>query len=170
MNQDNVKRGQYNRARQTYRGTDVVRATWIDRPDVRRWLRQNLFTGRVLNFPCGRSGIGDVTADIDPSNDPDIVADLLDYPHNFGPFDTVYCDPPFSFYRQESHNWIKALWDITAERLILKTKNSAVYIPPADKSWYVAEPRQGTAGYAVKLYQVFDRLDESLERFRGGSE
>lgn len=147
-----------------YKGSDHIRAEWIDPNDIRRSLKEDLFIGETLNFPCGYSDLGDYRVDIDPDVDPDQTGDLLDYPHDLPRFDTVYSDPPYRFYHQESHEWIYALWELARERLVLQSPLCAVHIP-ADKEWHIYESRPGSAGNRVIAFQVFDRPDRRLDEF-----
>jgi len=153
-----------------WEGSDQYTASWMDHDDVRRWLKEELFVGSVLNFPCGYSDLGDLRIDQDPDVDPDHVLDLEDAPWDLPRFDTVYCDPPYGMYDTTSRDWVKALWDLARERLILQTPLHAIHLPSALKSWYIAESKPGSSGNRVTAFQVFDRPDAELGDFGIGDE
>lgn len=145
----------------------MYRAEWGDPVDVQRWLDQKLFRGETLVFPSGQVGVGDVTADIDQSVNPDVMADLhnpLDYFEEQS-FDTVYCDPPYSFYSEPHEEWLRPLWRIPRESLILQTPRQRVELPRSEKEWHVAEPNPGSPQTNVWLFQVFNRFDARLHDY-----
>lgn len=149
-----------------YQGSHKWKPEWADPVDVQRWLERELFVGETLNFPCGQSQVGDVRADIDPDNDPDVIADLLEPLEAFSTreFDTVYCDPPFSLYGyRDGVFWPKELYQIADKRLILQTPKNRVVLSGAEKQWRICEPKPGSPSTGVMLFQVFDRPDSSLE-------
>lgn len=139
---------------------NVYRSDWGDPVGVKRWLRDHMFKGEVLNFPCGGSEIGDVRADLDREHDPDLVADLHNLPFQEQSFDTVYCDPPYHFYGGEQYYFINPLWDLCRERLIFQTNKVTIRVKGADKSIYTLE----TKGHnpTLLIFQVFDRPDTKL--------
>lgn len=141
-------------------------ADWTDSADLRQFLRDRLFVGDVLNFPCGNSALGDVRADCNPAVDPDIVADLYNHPFDEQSFDTVYCDPPYSFYGGEQFKFVNPLWDIARKRLIFQSNPVRIHLKHSEKDWYVNEAVN--QGKAVILLQVFTRTDRSLDDFNGG--
>jgi len=141
-------------------------ATWSDNPDMKQWLRDEVLTGRVLNFPSGTSDLGDVQADRDPSTNPDVVADLYNHPFDEQSFDTVYCDPPYSFYGGEQFKFVNPLWDIARERLVFQTNRVRIHLKHSKKRWFVNEAAK--CGKAVVLFQVFDRPDRALTDYSGG--
>jgi hypothetical protein len=148
----------------TYNGSETYRPGWSDPVDVQRWISDELCTGRTLVFPSGRSSIGDVHADVDETLEPDIVADLHEPLSTFEEqsFDTVYCDPPYSFYAEPHDSWLRPLWRVARERLILQTPRQRVELPRSRTEWYVAEPNAGSPQTNVWLFQVFDRVDRKL--------
>lgn len=151
----------------TYNGSLKYRPGWSDPVDVQRWINDELCVGETLVFPSGRSTIGDVHADIDSELDPDVVADLREPLEAFGEqeFDTVYCDPPYSFYSEPHEDWLRPLWRVARERLILQTPRQRVQIPHSEKDWCVIEPEAGSPQTNVWLFQVFDRVDGTLEEW-----
>jgi len=93
----------------------VFKAAWPWPKSVETWLR-TMVIGSCLNLCCGNSQIG-FRADIRREVNPDIVLDARWPPFRPGSFDTVICDPPFSWYK--SFSWILRLKDIARKRLIL---------------------------------------------------
>ncbi len=152
----------------TYNGSETYRAHWNDPVDVQRWLHDELFLGETLAFPGGRFTTADVTADIDNSLEPDVIADLHNPLSVFSEqqFETVYCDPPYSFYSEPHENWLRPLWRVATERLILQTPRKRVDIPRSEKRWYIAEPNEGSPQTNVWLFQVFDRVNNSLQDYK----
>jgi hypothetical protein len=148
----------------TYNGSEKYRAGWADPQDVQRWVYDELCIGETLVFPKGQATIGDTTADIDGELGPDIIADLMNPLSTFSEqsFDTVYCDPPYKFYSEPHEDWLRPLWRVARERLVLQTPRQRVTLPYADKDWYVAEPNAGSPQTNVWLFQVFDRVDGNL--------
>jgi len=148
----------------TYNGSTTYRPGWNDPQDVQRWIADELCKGETLVFPSGRTTIGDVRADVDADLDPDVVADLHKPLETFDEqsFDTVYCDPPYSFYSEPHEDWLFPLWKVARERLVLQTPRQRVQVPRSEKSWRVAEPNAGSPQTNVWLFQVFDRVDASL--------
>lgn len=140
---------------------DQYRAEWADATDTARWLRDELFIGETLAFPGGTFPYADVTADLDPALEPDIVADLKQPPFARRSFDTVYVDPPFGLWG--SGGWIHDLWRAARERLICQTGLQKVTIPNHRPTFYVSRP--AGPGLSIKLFQVFDRRDRRLEEF-----
>lgn len=151
----------------TYNGSEKYRPGWSDPVDVQRWIHDELCKGETLVFPSGRSTIGGVQADVDPDLDPDIVADLHNPLEVFDEqsFDTVYCDPPYSFYSEPHTDWLRPLWRVARERLILQTPRQRVGIPHSKKDWFVVEPKPGSPQTNVWLFQVFDRVDGQLSEW-----
>jgi hypothetical protein len=150
-----------------YHGSETYKPGWGDPVDVQRWVIEELAVGETLVFPKGEAVIGDVTADIDKSLDPDVVADLKNPLSEFDEqsFDTVYCDPPYSFYSDPHSEWLHPLWSIARERLILQTPRQRVQIPHSEKEWRIAEPRPGSPQTNVWLFQVFKRTNLSLDGY-----
>lgn len=117
--------------------------------------------GRTLNFPCGMSNIGDVRADLDKTVKPDVIADLYKSKEYFKKreFDTVLCDPPYSFYSKRK--WIAQLSDIAAKRLIFSTPTINIILPKRiwKKTYYIIE---NNSPWFIRVIQVFDRLNKEL--------
>lgn len=147
---------------QTIGNTDVYRPEWADSEEITRWLEREMFEGSVLNFPSGTSRVGDVRADVDPSVDPDIVADINAPPFEDDSFDTVYCDPPYSYHAFDKNQFVLNLWDIARDRLILQTTTQRYQLPNGTREIFLAE-RRGTMVFQV--FQVFNRTNSRLDEF-----
>lgn len=127
---------------------------------------EKMFIGRTLCFPCGISKIGDVRVDLCEDVKPDVVADLLDFHGKFDKlgFDTVFCDPPFSFYTDNNIGW-KWIYNVTTlarQRVIFKTPKIKVPLKRSLwKKFYVIIEDSG--GRSFQFLQVFDRIVKPLE-------
>jgi 16S rRNA G966 N2-methylase RsmD len=151
-----------------YHGSNKWRASWADPPDVKAWLDRELMEGYTANICCGKSYIGDVRVDVDPENDPDVIADVHNLPFADCTFDTVYVDPPFSLYGYQDGYWPREAWRITRKRLILTCPLKRVNLPrAANKAWWVIEPKAGSPVMSPSTMQVFERPD-GLEVFTDG--
>lgn len=142
----------------------VYRPVWRDHHDVDTWLQRDMFVGETLNFPCGDSNIGDVLADADADNNPDVVADLWNLPFEENSFDTVYCDPPYHFYGGEQYHFVHPLWDIARERLIFQTNKVGIRLSKARKDFYILEKPHNPS---VLIFQVFDQPNRPLTEYQG---
>jgi len=136
------------------------RPEWTDGEPVRKVVRQEL-EGTVLNFPAGRSPIGDVRADVDESVNPDVMADLEQNPFGRNSFDTVYCDPPYGMYWNDQ-SFIRDLWNVAREKLILQTPSVRVHIPETHKEYILIEPKPGSSQRFVKMLQIITPANGSL--------
>ncbi len=102
---------------------DVYQTNWSWGRNMDNHLKDfanNLYT---LNFPCGKSTLGDVRADILPSLKPDIVCDLRHSPFRPGVFECVVCDPPFSLFNR--FFWLIKLKDCCSKYFLLSTPKLA---------------------------------------------
>jgi len=147
---------------QTIGQTDFYQPNWADSQDTSRWLKRELFTGEVLNFPCGKSTLGDVRADIDPSVNPDVIADIQDNPFDDGSFDTVYCDPPYSMHAFDKVQWAVDMWDLAQERLILQTTTESYRFRNATRDVYFADKRHARC---FQVFQVFERTNGDIASY-----
>jgi len=143
----------------TIGNTEFYKPNWSDSDDVAKWLEREIFTGEVLNFPSGESHVGDIRADIDPSVKPDVVASIDDPPFPDDAFDTVYCDPPYSYHAYDKNQFVLELWDCAKEKLVLQTGTQRYRLPNSTREVFLAE-RKGTMVYQV--FQVFTRSDTRL--------
>lgn len=94
---------------------NVFKTEWPWPKSVETWLRTKVI-GSCLHLCCGNSHIG-FRADIRPEVKPDIILDARWPPFKPGSFDTVICDPPWSWYC--SFSWILRIKDLARRRLIL---------------------------------------------------
>ena len=147
-------------------GYEEFESRWIDHTDLRDVIRRES-VGEVLNFPCGQSPLGDVRADIDGTHDPDVVADLRNPPFSEGQFDTVYCDPPYSMFDfGESLEWVKELYRIADQRLIIQGPNKAVRVgAPSEQKLLALKPKPGSSKHWVRMIQIFTHPGTSLMDF-----
>ncbi len=81
---------------------------------------KGLFT---LNFPCGKSKVGNVRVDILPELKPDIIADLKHPPFIDGAFECFICDPPYSLFNR--FMWLLKLKDLSSGYFLLSTPKLA---------------------------------------------
>jgi 16S rRNA G966 N2-methylase RsmD len=139
--------------------TEFFKPNWMDSGDTERFLRRELLTGEVLNFPCGNSPLGDVRADIDPETAPDVIADITNCPFSDDSFDTVYCDPPYSMHAFDKVQWALDLWDVARKRLILQTTTEVYRLPGAEREVYLADKKSSRC---FQVFQVFTRPDTRL--------
>lgn len=147
-----------------YQGSTAFEPSWADPADVRQYIDRELLTGEVLNVCCGQSPIGDVRVDVDPDHEPDVLADVHNLPFEPQSFDTVYCDPPFTFYTFSEGYWPADVWALARERLILNSPAKRVApFKGSRKRWIVLEPNPGSPGMFIRTLQVFDRANHRLE-------
>lgn len=148
----------------TYKTKGLFRPEWYIGEAVENKIK-SLCIGKTLNFPCGRSSFGDIRADVDDRVSPDNVADLLNFDNVFKPqsFDTVVCDPPFSFYTDNNIGW-KWIYKVAAlarKRIIYKTPKIRVKLKSSCwKKFYVII--EDNKGYSFQFLQVFDRINKVL--------
>jgi len=148
------------------KGFEAYQVNWSWNKKTDKWL-QKMCIGRTLNFPCGMSKVGDVRADLDPSVKPDVIADLLNpikWPWKRLEFDTVVCDPPFSFYSK--FKWIFRLRDLTKRRIILSTPAMDIRL---GKQWKreIWATSQCTIHTILRLWQIFTLKNKMLDDFNG---
>jgi len=133
----------------------VYRPNWSWDLETEKWLK-SLCIGYTLNFPCGKSQVGDVRADIDPKVNPDIIADLFKPLATFKPlqFDTVICDPPFKYYNKVG--WIHDIAMLARRRIIFSTPPLNLHLKAALwKRTFFITARYGSL--FLRIWQVFDR-------------
>ena len=123
------------------------------------WLAKKSI-GRTLNVCCGNCPVGDIRVDIDPSTSRTMEGDLFDLPFPNQSFDTVICDPPFSYYSK--FRWVIRLSHLARKRLILST--SLIEPKLIKREWerelYYFSSNGGTQ--FLRLYWVFDRRNQNL--------
>ena len=139
----------------------VAKVLWPE--DVESFL-ETLLIPRSLHVCCGKSRLGDVRFDSDPSNEPDVAGDAADLPFPDCSFESVLCDPPYNGKFQWNHDLLSELSRVAASRIIFQH-----WFIPADKDglwkkWhrfalsaaYVWQPR--TYFGRVQVISVFDAL------------
>lgn len=143
----------------------VYKPNWSWSKETDYWLSKQCI-GRTLNFPCGKSTVGTIKADIDKQFYPDVIADLLNidtWPKEWTKFsfDTIICDPPFEFYGNQRMKWLLPLAERTKKRLILSTPAYMIYLPKRiwKREFYLTVNR---SNFMIRHWQIFDRLNVSL--------
>jgi ubiquinone/menaquinone biosynthesis C-methylase UbiE len=129
--------------------------------------------GFTLNICCGLDPNGDVKADIDDSllmkvkkerlDDSEyVVCDVMNLPFRPRAFDTVVCDPPFSYYNK--FKWIHELSKIARKRLILCVPMIDVHIDQDewDRQLYYVP----STGIMLRLYWIFDRKEKNKDNIK----
>jgi hypothetical protein len=117
--------------------------------------------GFTLNICCGTDRTGDVLVDVLPSLRPHIVGDLHHPPFRDGSFDTVICDPPFSYFNR--WRWLPALASLAKRRVIISTPALMTHLP---RGWHRKIYCIDTGHMFMRIWQVWTR--DSLYRCRGG--
>lgn len=133
-----------------------VKWHWGDKTDA--WLK-TMSIGRTLNWPCGLSTVGDERWDITPSVKPDRIMDLMKAEGlEKQSFDTVICDPPFSYY---SHfKWLLPIVDLARKRVILSTPQ--ICYPLKHFKFNIYATRY-TGSFYIRTWVVYDRMNLRLD-------
>jgi len=110
--------------------------------------------------------IGDVRLDIDPSNNPDIIADAANMACvDDDSFDTVLCDPPYNGKFQWNHDMLSELSRCAKSRIIFQhwfipATPAGLYKKAQSKFYlsnsYVWQPK--TYFGRAQIISVFDRI------------
>jgi hypothetical protein len=137
----------------------VLQANWIAPSHVDEWLRK-MIIGRSLNVCCGTSLAGDVRLDILPPPETTRTeeGDLFNLGYKARSFDTVICDPPFTYYNKR--RWVFQLAQIACKRLILSS-NQMVGLQL--KNWDRRLFYDDGGLFFIRLFWVFDRLNHELK-------
>ena len=149
--------------------TKFFKASWFWGRETESWLKK-LCIGYTLNFPCGKSRIGNVLADIDKNLNPHIVADLWNPKLHFKPsqFKTVICDPPFSFWAlNKIYSWFPSICCLATKRLIFRAPLVQLTPPKMQKKWireYYIIVRQDRMH--LNMFHVFTNPNQQLNRER----
>ena len=140
----------------------ILQVNWIHNKTVERWLRQ-MAIGDTLNVCCGMSRVGRVRIDIAEETNRTEEGDLFNLTYPSLSFDTVICDPPFSYFNR--FDWITGLAKLARNRFILSADRTIIRLPRKD--WRVRlfafQMQRSAHDSYLRLYYVFDRLNERLE-------
>ena len=117
--------------------------------------------GKVLNFCCGKSKLGDVRVDLLQGLKPDVIADVYHFPFRRNSFDTVMLDPPFEYYGR--FRWLNKFSNIAGKRLILCTPQIAYRFRKFLLKEIIAVV---THTYYTRLWYIYDRKDFDLDQFK----
>ena len=128
----------------------LYQANWSHGKESEQLLRE-LALGYTLNVCCGKSYVGNVRVDLADGVNHNLKADLHNLPFMPFIFDTVICDPPFSFFCK--FKWIYKLRDMTKYRLILSTPLVNVKLKDMRKRIFILDD----AFRFMRIWQVFDR-------------
>jgi len=105
----------------------------------------SLFVGKTLHVCSGKSMLGDVRVDLDPSNSPDIICDASDMREFFedNSFETVLCDPPYNGKFQWNHNLLSELSRIASKRIVFQ-------------HWFIPANKNGLYKKAQEKFHLSD--------------
>jgi hypothetical protein len=143
---------------QPHISNEVLHTNWIQPGSVEDWL-QSIALGRTLNVCCGNSRVGDVRIDTDPNTNRTQAGDVFKMNYEPGSFDTVICDPPFSYYSPKyGQKWLLQLSHIAKKRLILSSGTIALnnLLPRFKANLYALSDTKNR--YFLRLYWTFDRI------------
>lgn len=103
------------------------------------------------------SSVGDVRLDIDPSTNRTEAGDLFNLPFAPLSFDTVICDPPFSYYNR--FGWVGNLASIARKRLLLSIDRTIVRLPRAAWSprFFGFQMQKSAHDSYLRIYYCYDR-------------
>ena len=105
------------------------------------------------------SKVGDTRIDTDPKTSRTEPGDLFQLTLEPGSFDTVICDPPFSYYSPKyGQKWLLQLSHIAKKRLILSSGTIALnnLLPRFKANLYALSDTKNR--YFLRLYWTFDRI------------
>jgi len=143
------------------------KAEWFWGRETDIWLK-NLLIGYTLNFPCGMSQIGDVRADKDSHCKPDIIADIRAPEVHFkkGEFETLLCDPPFSFWAlHKIYSWFPDVLKLAKRRAIFRAPLVKLTPPKQWRKWhreyYIVVYGESMT---LNMFHVFTNQNDSLDK------
>ena len=131
------------------------RANWQHKRNSDKLLQGLCDEGSTLNLCCGKSQIGDLRIDIDPTVKPDLVADIFNLP-SLEQFDNVIMDPPYSYYGKIK--WLFPLARLARKRFIISTPQMSIRLRGMKRSIYVVDDGM----MYLRIWQVYDRFQELL--------
>ena len=137
--------------------TQTYQVNWSWNKDVDFILLNKFKDKTILNFPCGKSRIG-IRADIDPTVDPEIIADLMN-PH-FKPrsYDVVICDPPFSYFNK--FKWLLKLSNIAKQYFVISTPCIFYSFKGFSDPEIIATRQKGNL--FLRFFFIYKRLNHAL--------
>jgi len=118
--------------------------------------------GTVLNVCSGKSRLGDLLIDLDPTTNPDLVADCKHLPIRDNSFDTVMIDPPYQYFvtGSDRFRWFNRLADIARKRVILSIGQIAIRL---NKFTLTDITAVITNTFFVRLWYIYDRKQFDLD-------
>jgi hypothetical protein len=142
-----------------YHGSRALQANWIHTKDTESWLRQ-MKIGHTLNVCCGTSLVGEVRIDTDEKSSRTEAGDLFDLAFEPLSFDTVICDPPFSYYGKLA--WISKLRKLPRKRLIISVPQISLRMFFGRSAWKLSLWAMDATTPYLRLFYVADRMDGFL--------
>jgi len=137
--------------------SQFYQVNWSWNKDIDILLLKKFKNKTILNFPCGMSKIG-TRADLDPSVNPDIIADLMNSDFKPNSFDVVICDPPFKYYNR--FKWLLPLANIAREYFILCTPVIFYSFKGFSDPEIIASRQKGNL--FCRLFFIYKKLNQSL--------
>ena len=138
--------------------SQFYQANWSWNKDIDFLLLKKFKDKTILNFPCGRSKIG-TRADIDPSVNPDITADLFNFDFKPNTFDVVICDPPFKYYNR--FKWLLSISNIAREYFVICTPVIFYSFKGFADPEIIASRKKGN--FFCRLFFIYKKLNQVLE-------
>ena len=142
------------------RKPQMLEANWIHPPSVERWLRR-MSIGDTLNICCGKSKVGDIRIDLDPNAERNFIGDLFHPPFRKFSFDTVICDPPYSYFNKWI--WVFRISDLARKRFLIASPNISVNLSRYWKrTFWFSDDHQHLW---LRTYWCFDRKNEFITNY-----
>ncbi len=141
----------------------VLQGNWIHNATVEAWLRK-MKIGRTLNICSGMSQVGDVRLDVAEGTNRTAYGDLFNLDLEPLSFDTVICDPPFSYYNR--FEWVGKLASIAKKRLLLSVDRTIVRLPRAawTPRFFGFQMQKSATDSYLRIYYCFDRNNITLTK------
>jgi len=139
--------------------SQFYQVNWSWNKDIDILLLKKFKNKTILNFPCGMSKIG-LRADLDPSVNPDIMADLF-YPQEHfkaNSFDVVICDPPFKYFNK--FKWLLEISNIASEYFVISTPVIFYSFKGFSDPEIIASRQKGNL--FCRLLFIYKKLNQSL--------
>ncbi len=135
----------------------VFKINWTWGSKTELWTKHMLKNRTILNIPCGKSQVGNIRADIDPTIKPDLVCDIHALPFRPQSFDAVLCDPPFSLYNK--WKWVNRLSHIAKRNLLLSIPASIPYLKGFKKELYATIHK---SNFFVRYWVFYTKRNHEL--------